>query len=64
MTTTDKLLKAHEAAERLRISEPTFFRHVAKGILPKPLKLGASSRWPESEITAVIEKAKAERHAA
>lgn len=64
MTITDPLLKAREAAALLGISEPTFWRHVGKGKLPKPLKLGASSRWPQSEILDVIEKAKADRNAA
>ncbi|WP_417256262.1 helix-turn-helix transcriptional regulator [Celeribacter halophilus] len=64
MTITDPLLKAREAAALLRISEPTFWRHVGKGKLPKPVKLGASSRWPQSEILDVIEKAKADRNAA
>ena len=63
MSLTDPLLKASEAAEMLAISEPTLWRHVKMGKLPKPLKLGASSRWPQSEILDVIEQAKASRAA-
>jgi predicted DNA-binding transcriptional regulator AlpA len=31
--------------------------------LPKPVKLGGMSRWPLSEVVAVIEIAKAKRNA-
>lgn len=57
----DPLLTGKEAASRLCASYPTFLRRVADGTIPKPIKLGALSRWPESEILAVIEKAKAAR---
>jgi predicted DNA-binding transcriptional regulator AlpA len=59
--TTDPLLIAREGAAILQISVPTFWRHVANGIVPKPVKLGGLSRWPKSEILDVIEKAKAAR---
>lgn len=58
---TDPLLTAREAAPLLGISVPTFWRRVSDGTIPKPLKLGALSRWPQSEILAVIERAKAAR---
>ncbi|KFI27654.1 DNA-binding protein [Haematobacter massiliensis] len=60
----DPLLTAREAAPVLGVSVPTFWRRVADGTVPKPIKLGALSRWPQSEILAVIEKAKAARTAA
>lgn len=60
----DPLLIAREAAAILQISVPTFWRHVANGLVPKPVKLGGLSRWPKSEILAVIETAKAARTAA
>lgn len=60
----DPLLKDREAAPLLGISVPTFWRRVADGTIPKPLKLGALSRWPQSEILEVIERAKAARHTA
>ncbi|MCJ1900958.1 AlpA family transcriptional regulator [Paracoccus versutus] len=58
----DPLLKDREAAPLLGISVPTFWRRVADGTIPKPIKLGALSRWPQSEILEVIERAKAARH--
>lgn len=63
MQITDPLLTAREAAPMLGISIPTFWRRVADGTVPKPVKLGALSRWPQSEIIEVIEKAKARRAA-
>jgi predicted DNA-binding transcriptional regulator AlpA len=63
MNTIDPLLTAKEAAAILQCSIPTFWRWGANGKLPKPVKLGGLSRWPQSEILAVIEKAKAARGA-
>lgn len=60
----DPLLTAREAAPLLGVSVPTFWRRVADGTIPKPIKLGALSRWPQSEILQVIETAKAARAAA
>ncbi len=60
----DPLLKDREGAAMLGVSVPTFWRRVADGTIPKPIKLGALSRWPQSEILAVIERAKAARQTA
>lgn len=57
----DPLLKAREGAAVLQMSVPTFWRRVADGTVPKPVKLGGLSRWPQSEILSVIEQAKARR---
>lgn len=61
MDITDPLLTVREAAKFLQISVPTFWRRVADGTIPNPIKLGALSRWPQSEIAAVIDQAKARR---
>ncbi|VDS07167.1 Helix-turn-helix domain protein [Paracoccus haematequi] len=61
MRIIDPLLKDKEAAPLLGISVPTFWRRVADGTIPKPVKLGSTSRWPQSEILEVIERAKAAR---
>lgn len=61
MINTDPLLSAREGAAVLQISIPTFWRRVADGTVPKPVKIGALSRWPRSEVLAVIEQAKARR---
>jgi predicted DNA-binding transcriptional regulator AlpA len=61
MEIVDPLLTAREGAKVLQISVPTFWRRVADGTVPQPVKIGALSRWPASEITQVIEHAKARR---
>ena len=60
----DPLLTVREAAPTLGMSIPTFWRRVQDGVIPRPIKLGGLSRWPQSEILAVIEKAKAQREVA
>ena len=61
MSFNDPLLKVSEVAELCRKSVPGIYRDMQRGILPRPLKLGGSSRWPQSEILAAIEAAKAAR---
>lgn len=60
----DLLLTVRECTKLLQMSVPTFYRRVADGTLPKPIKMGALSRWSQTEIISAIEKAKAKRHAA
>lgn len=57
----DPLLTDRESAVILRCGLSTFRRYVAQGLVTPPLKLGGTSRWPQSEILAVIEAAKAKR---
>ena len=57
----DLLLTVREAADLLNISVPTFWRRVADGSFPKPIKLGALSRWPRSEVLQIISDAKCRR---
>lgn len=61
MNITDPLLRDRECAAILGISVPIFWRRVADGTVPKPIKLGALSRWARSDIDAVIKTAKAQR---
>jgi predicted DNA-binding transcriptional regulator AlpA len=63
MKLVDPLLTDNECAELVQVSVPTWWRWAAKGIVPKPIKLGGLSRWPKSEVLAVIEAAKARRTA-
>ena len=60
----DPLLKDGEGAQMLGCSKSTFWRRVGDGTIPKPVKIGGMSRWPLSEIRALVEAAKAERNAA
>ncbi len=64
MNIIDPLLTAREGAEVLKVSIPTFWRWVANGTLPKPVKMGALSRWPKSELIEIIEDAKSRRQVA
>jgi len=58
---TDTLVRDGDAAGMLGCSKATFWRRVADGTIPRPIKIGGMSRWPQSEIVAVIEHAKAQR---
>ncbi|WP_093152398.1 helix-turn-helix transcriptional regulator [Aliiruegeria lutimaris] len=58
---TDQFLTDREVAERLGVSKATVWRHAAAGILPRPVKLGHSSRWPESDIAEAVDRLKAQR---
>ncbi len=59
----DPLLNVKQSAAFLQVSVPTFWRRVKDGTVPKPIKIGTLSRWPQSEIVAVLEQAKARRAA-
>ncbi len=63
MKIVDPLLRDREGAAALGCSVPTFWRYVAQGIVKRPIKIGGISRWPLSEIQAVIDRAKAQREA-
>lgn len=55
------LLTAKNTAEWLNLSMATFWRRVADGSIPKPIKIGHLSRWIPSEIEALVEAGKADR---
>ena len=61
MNSVDPLIKDGEAAGMLGCSKSTFWRRVADGTIPRPVKIGGMSRWPQSEIATVIDDAKALR---
>lgn len=64
MQITHPLLTAREGSKILQVSIPTFYRRIADGTLPKPIKMSSLSRWAQSEINAAIEDTKAMHHAA
>lgn len=51
---TELLLTLEEAANRLAISKRTLEREIAAQRFPKPLKIGRSSRVPESDVQAYV----------
>lgn len=62
-----KLIRDTEAAEILGCGRSTFWRWVADGIIPQPIKIGGMSRWYLSEIEnairAAAEKSRTPKHA-
>lgn len=50
----EKLISVRAVCEQLAISRPTLYKLVNRGELPKPVKIGAASRWPQSQITNFI----------
>lgn len=64
MNQTDRLLSVKDTARALGCSVATVWRRVADGTIPKPVKTGGTTRWPQSEIVEVIDGAKAQRDAA
>lgn len=61
---TDRLINVKETAAALGCSVSTVWRHVANGTIKQPIKIGGMTRWSESEVSQLIEDAKAQRKAA
>lgn len=55
------LISDNTSAALLGISRATFWRRVADGTFPQPVKLGHATRWLRSEIETVIAAAVAKR---
>ena len=58
------LLADRDGAAMLGISRATFWRRVADGTLPRPIRLGGVTRWRQDELLLAIERASAIRDAA
>lgn len=41
---------------RIPVSRSTWYRGIAAGLYPSPVKLGRISAWPESDIDALMER--------
>ena len=63
MTTTsqERLINITEVGEMLGRGRASIYRDLDAGVLPKPVRVGSSVRWPLSEIIAHIEALKAAR---
>ncbi|WP_068114405.1 helix-turn-helix transcriptional regulator [Tropicimonas marinistellae] len=57
----DPLIRDVEGAAILSISKATWWRRVADGTLPKPLKIGGMSRWRRSDALAVLARVEEDR---
>lgn len=53
----DKLLRIDDALEIIHIGKSTFWKYVAEGQLPKPVKIGSSSLWRYSDLMQFIANA-------
>jgi len=50
------LLSDNAAAALLGISRATLWRRVKDGTLPKPVKLGAATRWRRDALLEAVER--------
>lgn len=58
----DPLIDSTEVCRLLgRISEPTLYRNIRAGLLPRPLKIGGLSRWRLSWIETYVAAQEAAR---
>ena len=53
---TERLIRDGEGAAMLGCSKATFWRLIAKGMIPPPIKIGGMSRWKVSDVQALIEQ--------
>lgn len=58
----ERLIRDAEGAAMLGCSKATFWRLVAKGAIPPPIKIGGMSRWKVSDVQKFIEQAAQGRH--
>lgn len=59
---SERLIRDAEGAAMLGCSKATYWRLVAKGALPPPIKIGGMSRWTVSDIQTLIQNAAQGRH--
>lgn len=52
----EKLIGIATVASILDRSRASIYRDIARDAFPKPLKLGSSSRWRQSEVDAHIQR--------
>ena len=49
-----ELMKDREVAVMLSIAVSTVWEYANQGLIPRPMKIGCSTRWVRSEIEAVL----------
>jgi len=57
----EQLLTLDEVANRLCLSKRAIYRLIAKGVLPRPLKIGGATRLCESDLDHFLETLKSTR---
>lgn len=58
---TDKLLPIEGVMDAIGVKRTKLYAMVARGEFPQPIKVGALSRWPESDVIAFQESGKQAR---
>ncbi|SHK38545.1 transcriptional regulator, AlpA family [Shimia gijangensis] len=51
-----ELMKDREVAAMLSIAVSTVWDYASNGVIPKPLKIGGSTRWVRDEIEIVLQE--------
>ncbi|WP_338113687.1 helix-turn-helix transcriptional regulator [Thiococcus pfennigii] len=54
MKPTYRLVRLAEGMGRTGLGRTAFYAAISDGILPKPVKLGRASAWPEHELDSVV----------
>lgn len=49
-----RLIDASACRSLIRVSPSTWKRLVARGLMPRPIKIGACNRWDEDEVLAAV----------
>jgi prophage regulatory protein len=49
-----RLVRLAEGMARTGLGRSAFYAAISDGVLPKPVKLGRASAWPEHELNAVV----------
>lgn len=61
-TTAPKLLTVHDVCRRIGFRQSKIYLLIRDAGFPKPIKVGASSRWVTSEVDAWIDEQIANAH--
>ena len=48
------LLRMPRLKDSTGLARPTIYRDIARGLFPRPVKIGAASAWPEDEVQAIM----------
>ena len=58
---SDRFIGLRELAETLDVTTRTLYRMIQSGLIPKPVKVGHSVRFPVSDVESYIERLKQSR---
>lgn len=56
-----ELMKDREVAVMLSIAVSTVWEYANQGVIPRPMKIGCSTRWVRSEIEHILKERLASR---